>query len=626
MRRLLQFKKIFLATILMFFVSLTFGQDGPSSYYKTNPTFGKRVSSAITIDGNPTEWSSDMLIVQGVANDDARAFRGSHEGPVYDLYQLYAAWDDNNLYIMWQLTNVSDIASPAQDFPHSDNGKPWNGDIPFQIAFDIDPSIGTNGILEGKTTTGDADSHVWGIYNVYPNNNVDKMLMFSSKPGVGQPAIFSPDPNSGSFNYNESNILSFNAAGVEYQWGDFSVPTEIYGIPKDGHSGYTVADLSDESAYVDFISLGHDTDMNTVYEMKIPLSSLGIDANYIENQGIGIMLVATFGQSGVDSLPFDETTKDNASAPYGPDDSTSAEKEDVDEFTAPFARIGVQGSGVPVVRPTVSVSPAGGKYIGGTEVTVTASGDNQPISIYYTLDGSTPNSSSTAIASGGTINITVNNTVLKVVAYDSEGTASTVSTNTYVTEEPVVPEVPETNGIKVSFIKPSDWANVNLWAWTATGDNVFSAWPGQPLTETDGWYSYSFDEAINSINVIFSNGGNPQTVDITNVTESTCFEFDGWSDGKMTVKKIDCPITTSIETGVANKIAVSPNPATNFITVNGLTVDNYSISIVSLYGQVLKSVAVSGESMVVDVSELTNGVYIIKISGKESDSIKFIKR
>jgi alpha-amylase len=371
MKQLSQIKKWLICLIVSIIFINVHAQDGPSSYYKTNPTFGKKITAPMVIDGNPSEWSADMLIVQGVANDDARAFRGSHEGPVYDLYQLYAAWDNTNLYLMWQITNVSDIASPGQDYPHSDNGKPWNGDIPFQLAFDIDQGTGTNGLLAGKTETGVVGSHIWDIFHVFPNKNVDKLLMFSAKPGVGEPAVFTPDAVSGSFDYKPANVASFTAAGVEYQWGDHCVPTQIFGIPKDGHSGYVPSDLADESAYVDFIAQGHDKSMDTVYEMKIPLSALGIDATYIESTGIGVMLISTFGQSGVNSLPFDPTTIDNASVAYGPDDSTSKEKEDVDMFTVPFARIGVE-AGEPVVRPTVSVSPAGGTYIGGTSVTFTA--------------------------------------------------------------------------------------------------------------------------------------------------------------------------------------------------------------------------------------------------------------
>jgi len=139
----------------------------PSSYYATNPGNQLGAAGNITIDGVISDWSESMLICQGVANDDPRIFKGSHEGPVYDLYALYASWDANNLYLMWQYSNVTDVADPAQSFPISDNGKPWNGDIPISIALDVDPTQETDGIIDGTMTS------VWhnGNFINYQNQN-----------------------------------------------------------------------------------------------------------------------------------------------------------------------------------------------------------------------------------------------------------------------------------------------------------------------------------------------------------------------------------------------------------------------------------------------------------------------
>ncbi|HPO48745.1 MAG TPA: hypothetical protein PLO89_00325, partial [Spirochaetota bacterium] len=136
----------------------------PTSYYKTNPNgqVGKykttmNVSCAQMKSDNFNDWSADMIIAQGVGNDIAQSFRGSHEAPIYDTYALYAAWDDANLYLGWQFVNVVDVTDPAQGFPISDNGKPWNGNIPQMLAFDIDPS--KNGVGTLADGTG-----VWGGY------------------------------------------------------------------------------------------------------------------------------------------------------------------------------------------------------------------------------------------------------------------------------------------------------------------------------------------------------------------------------------------------------------------------------------------------------------------------------
>lgn len=52
------------------------------------------------------------------------------------------------------------------------------------------------------------------------------------------------------------------------------------------------------------------------------------------------MLVATFGTSGMDCLPYDTSMSDNADQSYSRDPSTTKEKEDDDNITVPFAYIG----------------------------------------------------------------------------------------------------------------------------------------------------------------------------------------------------------------------------------------------------------------------------------------------
>lgn len=273
-----------------------------------------------------------MIVAQGVANDDPRIFRGSHEGPVYDLYSLSGAWDDSNLYLMWQITNVTDVTDPGQGYPVSDNGKPTNGDIPFQLAFDIDPARSATGLVDG-TTAG-----VWGINNKF-TNGVDKLAMFSAKPGVGQPSILSLNA-AGAFDYKPANVLGFTEGGVKYKAGDGFTGSTLMGIKKNGYEGYTPADLMDASKYSDLLKAGHSKAQDTFYEMSIPLASLGLTAAKLESQGLGVQLISTFGQSGINSLPHDPTVLDNATKAYSADGSTSMEKEDWDTFSVSLARIG----------------------------------------------------------------------------------------------------------------------------------------------------------------------------------------------------------------------------------------------------------------------------------------------
>ena len=298
-------------------------------YYATNPNQSVGKSKTIKIDGDFSDWSEDMKIAQGVANDDPRIFRGSHEGPVYDTYALYSAWDDENLYFMWQYTNVTDVVDPSQGYPISDNGKPWNGDIPIMLAL----NTGTGNTSDGTASDGKS---VWGL-NVKFNTAVDKILCFSAKPKVGKPAIFSVVD--GKFDYDSA--VDFRDAGVSYVYGDGFLGSSMYGIKGNGYEGYKPEDLLNPSSnWVDFLTKGHDTKQDTMYEMVIPLKSLGIDKSYIEKNGIGAMLISTFGASGTGSIPMDMTFLDNATTPYSADASTSAEKEDVERVSVPLARVG----------------------------------------------------------------------------------------------------------------------------------------------------------------------------------------------------------------------------------------------------------------------------------------------
>ncbi|MFG2501152.1 hypothetical protein ACGFSB_23450 [Streptomyces sp. NPDC048441] len=309
-------------------------QDEQGPFYATNPEgqFGK--AAAITPDGEASEWTSDMVIAQGVANDDPRIFRGSHEGPVYDLYSLSAAWDESNVYLMWQFTNVTDVTDPAQSYPTSDNGKPYAGDLPQSIALDVDPGVGTDGLIDG-TTDG-----VWGIHSTYgAGQGVDHLAMFSSKPGVGKPSLFTLN-SAGSFDYQAANVHGFEDAGIKFAHADGLTTKTVTGINATGNAGYLPADLADKALYEDLVAAGHDSEQDTTYEMKIPLESLGLSRADLEAKGIGVMLTTTFGESAINSLPQDPAVLDHATDPYSADTSTSAEKEDDDALSVPLARIG----------------------------------------------------------------------------------------------------------------------------------------------------------------------------------------------------------------------------------------------------------------------------------------------
>lgn len=318
-------------------------------YFATNPDkqVGKRAS--ITVDGSVSDWDSSMLIAQGVANDDPRVYRNSsmHEIAIDD-YALYAAWDDSNLYLMWEMANVQDAVAPGDDFPLTQGDlKIYN--LPIFIYLSLDPTIEG----DGSTTT---DPTVWNS-GITLDANIDTVIACSTN-GSNGPFVYKANDD-GKIVYNDTRLSS-----VQLKWGKEMVSTEMWGIDKaygTWNNRVPGDALDDASAWVDFYQAGHKKSLDMCYEMAIPFSVLGISASELESNGIGIMKVSTFGTSGMNCLPADPSMWDNAAEEYSKDPSSSAEKEDADHITVPLARIGklLEGGSTPITpdKPTDPVDP-----------------------------------------------------------------------------------------------------------------------------------------------------------------------------------------------------------------------------------------------------------------------------
>ena len=95
--------------------------------------------------------------------------------------------------------------------------------------------------------------------------------------------------------------------------------------------------------------------------------------------------------------------------------------------------------------------------------------------------------------------------------------------------------------ITVKFQKPAGWTAVSLYTW---GPEALGGWPGTALTETNGWYTYTFDPAFTGANLIFNNNNstaNEQTVDYP-IAASACIQSSSTknTDGKYTLTTVAC--------------------------------------------------------------------------------------
>ncbi|MDD5796816.1 MAG: starch-binding protein [Oscillospiraceae bacterium] len=335
--------------------------EAEGGYYGTNPNMQLGKYKTITVDGKVDDWDSSMIIAQGVANDDSRVYMPSamHEPPM-DNYALYCAWDDDNLYFMWEMANTTKIILQGDNFATSNEARPWRNDTPLYLALSIDPTkqatgpaVGTN--KDGSTYT---NPFVWGCEGGLAlkggtgfTTHIDTLIANDAKNSNGGASIFKADTlaDDGTYLFNYDTripigIRSFEAQdnqnGFQFKYDYGTKSDTLYGINAPMGSRVLGDNTNPSSNFVDFFDLGYKKSNGYIYEVGIPLSLLGIDRDYIETKGIGAMQILTYGTSAVECLPHDPTTLDNANVPYGPDPSTSHEKEDIDNITVPLARIG----------------------------------------------------------------------------------------------------------------------------------------------------------------------------------------------------------------------------------------------------------------------------------------------
>ncbi len=316
-------------------------KDGAVGSYKTISSF--------------SDWTANERIAQGAAYDDPRTWKGVQEVP-YDVYALYAAWDDTNLYLMYELCNIADDdIFMTHDYAGTDNANWDNRDIPIGFAL----NTGSSKCVTKPTITAKSIP-IWDKIDFSDENGMDYILYHSSKYGfaehkgsfvqVGTPGFFIADGTG--FSYDKDKCLSVNTltekgtSGIDIRYTTGCVVTGSANLkyectPNDNRttSGQTGADLMASTNYKT-VSNKHNSARDMSYMYTIPLATIGITRAKLESEGIGVRQLTTNGGSLMDCLPWDPCMVDVASDECSDDKSTSAEKRDLDEMTTPQARIG----------------------------------------------------------------------------------------------------------------------------------------------------------------------------------------------------------------------------------------------------------------------------------------------
>ena len=317
---------IFLSLIIL---ALSLNDD-LGSHFATNPNNQYGKEKTITIDGTTSGWELDIKIAQNIANNDPRVFAhwSMHEIAIDD-YALFAAYDDDYLYLMWEMINVSDVVA-NEDFPKTQVNL-WIYNLPIFIFISTQKGKGNGGKMVGGVT-------IWNS-GISLEENVDTIIACSTN-GANGPFIYHYDESLGAF--PTENDDKYAQSGISLKYSNGILDTQVFGLKECGSDNRRVSmDYDESSNWIDFYKdTNHNKNLDMTYEMRIPLTKLGINKEHIKKNGIGIIKVSTFGTSGMDSLPYDKSMSDNAHLPYSGDSSTSKEKEDEDHITCKLTRIG----------------------------------------------------------------------------------------------------------------------------------------------------------------------------------------------------------------------------------------------------------------------------------------------
>ena len=134
-----------------------------------------------------------------------------------------------------------------------------------------------------------------------------------------------------------------------------------------------------------------------------------------------------------------------------------------------------------------------------------------------------------------------------IYEYNGTGTATKYLTSSYLSGNQAT-EAP--NQITVKFKMPTEnWITANgvyLFAWNGGTLNPsgLGTWPGVAMESIgSNWYTKTFTFTNDTVDIIFNdNNSGHQTVDITGVSDSTCYEYDTWNGSKWTTKiAASCP-------------------------------------------------------------------------------------
>ena len=213
----------------------------------------------------------------------------------------------------------------------------------------------------------------------------------------------------------------------------------------------------------------------------------------------------------------------------------------------------------------VTFSPNGGDFQKTVSVTATLS-SNAKSGWYKIGDGE-----QVALTPGKPVTFTLGADMMegesKTVTWsatNAEGVAKTGSA-TFTKKAEVV--VPAPTGIFAYFLAPSDWSQVDCWAWNNSDNFTGGNWPGVACTKIgvkknglDVWmWKYDGDLTNAPTKIIFNNGGNGQQTANLDFVNGAVYDRNGKTN-------------ESVSTGINQTVAAQKAGAVKIYTLTGVKV------------------------------------------------------
>ena len=212
----------------------------------------------------------------------------------------------------------------------------------------------------------------------------------------------------------------------------------------------------------------------------------------------------------------------------------------------------------------VTFSPNGGDF--EKTITVTATLSNNAKSGWYKIG----NGEQVALTPGKAATFTLGADMMegesKTVTWSATNADNETKTGSATFNKMKEVVVPAPTGIFAYFLAPSDWSQVDCWAWNNTDNFTGGNWPGVSCTKTnmkknglDVWmWKYDGDLTTAPTMIIFSNGSGQQTKDL---------EFENGA-----VYNRDGKTNESVSTGI-NQVDSKKAPAKlKIYSINGVKV------------------------------------------------------